>query len=244
MQFGPLSIQEHTRRPYFRLPPPHDRIIIAAPSPHDAPQIYELMNDPRIYRWVMAPPFPYLIEHAVSWLAGAKTTADAVWKELEEANAEGPDGPLKIVGECPVRSILEENEDGSYTYLGDCGIYRSRFEDIMDGEERARLVEENNARPTGDPDIIWALGDYLKPSHHGRGIMTAVVGSLLKVWGIPRMNIHCVRPVVLEGNTGSVRVFEKNGFGHNKTVADCVRIATKADLVGGLRAVHIFEWRR
>jgi hypothetical protein len=128
------------------------------------------MNDPCIYRWVLNPPFPYLIEHAVSWLAQAKTEADAVWKELEEANAEGPDGPLKIVGGCPVRSILEENEDGSYTFLGDCGFFRSRFEDTMDDEERARLVEENNARPAGHPDIIWAMGGMPAPSRVKRGL--------------------------------------------------------------------------
>jgi len=169
---------------------------------------------------------------------------DAILNELERANAENPDGPLKLVGTCPVRSILEENDDGSYTYLGGCGFMRSRFDDVMDVEERARLVEENNARPVGDPDIIWAMGDYLKPSHHGKGIMTAVVGILLNAWGIPRMNIRCVQAIVLEGNTGSVRVFEKNGFVLRKTVQDCVRMVTKAEYIGGLHTVHLLEWRR
>lgn len=101
------------------------------------------------------------MEHAVSWLTQTKGEADAIWDELQHANAESPDGPLKMVGGCPVRSILEENEDGSYTFLGDCSIDRDRFDDVMDLEERARLVKENNARPAGDPDIIWSIGGIL-----------------------------------------------------------------------------------
>ncbi|KAI9507814.1 GNAT domain-containing protein [Russula earlei] len=226
MQFTPLSIDKHTRRPYLRLSAPHQRIIIAAPSLQDAPQICELLNDPRVYRWLLSPPFPYLLEHAVSWLTEVKAEADAVWGELEQANAESPDGPLKVVGGCPVRSILEENEDGTYTYLGDCGIFRNRYEDVMDMEERARRVQENNAKPVGDPDIVWSIGDYLKPSHHGKGIMTAVVGRLMREWGIPRMNFHCVRAATMNGNTGSVRVFEKNGFVLRR---ECVDVVTKGE---------------
>jgi hypothetical protein len=98
------------------------------------------------------------MEHAISWLTQAKADADAIWNELEQASTESPDGPLKIVGGCPVRSILEENDDGSYTYLGDCGFIRHMFDDVTDAEERARLVQENNARLPGDPDIIWSMG--------------------------------------------------------------------------------------
>jgi hypothetical protein len=151
-----LSIDERTGRPYLRLPAPHQRIIIAAPSLHDASQIPDIMNDPRVYRWIVNPPFPYLMEHAVSWLTLAKADADAIWNESEQADAESPDGSL--VDGCPVRSILEENDDGSYTFLGDCGIGRSTFDEVIDVEERTRLVQENNARPAGDPDIIWSMG--------------------------------------------------------------------------------------
>jgi hypothetical protein len=169
MQFNPLSINDHAIRPFLRLPAPHQRIIIATPRLHDAPQIYELLNDPRIYRWITGPPFPYLMEHAVSWLTQAKVDADAIWNELEQANAESPDGPLKIVGGCPVRSVLEENDDGSYTYLGDCGFVRHTFDDITDVEERTRLLQENNARPAGDPSTIWSIGGMCSQTRLTRG---------------------------------------------------------------------------
>lgn len=74
--------------------------------------------------------------------------------------------------------------------------------------------------------------------------MTAIVGLLLKVWAVPRMNVRCVRAAVLEGNTGSVRVFEKNGFMLRNTVEDCICMVTKGDYAGGPHAVHFLEWRR
>jgi len=74
--------------------------------------------------------------------------------------------------------------------------------------------------------------------------MTAVVGTLLKGWGVPRMNIRCVRVITLEGNIGSVRVFEKNGFVLRKTVQDCLEMVTKGEFIGGLYSVHLLEWKQ
>ncbi|KAI0308335.1 GNAT domain-containing protein [Multifurca ochricompacta] len=243
LQFGPFLINERTGEPYLRLPAPHENIIITAPRLQDAPHICEIMNDPRVYRWVSSPPFPYFMEHATSWLSQTKAEADAVWTELKQANVEYPNGPLKIVGKCPVRSILEENADGSYTFLGDCGIDRHRYEDVIDAEEHARVVQENNARPVGDLNIIWTIGDYLRPSHQGKGIMTAVIGTLMKAWWIPRMKIRCVRPSVFEGNGGSIRVFEKNGFVLWKTVRDCMHVMAKGEFPEELRTLHLLEWQ-
>lgn len=144
----------NTGEPHLRLVTPHDHIIIVAPRLQDAAELCEIMNDPRVYRWISNPPFPYTMEDAISWLTRTKAEADAIWSELEQANAEYP----RIVGGCPISSILEENGDGSYTFLGSCAIDRYTYEDVMDIKERARLVQENNARPVGDPNIIWRIG--------------------------------------------------------------------------------------
>jgi len=168
MQFSPISIDNKNDRPYLRLPAPHQRIIIAAPRLDDGPQLLEILNDPGVYRWVTAPPYPYSMEHAVSWFTQVKADADEIWNELEKAGAESPDGPLKIVGGCPVRSILEENDDGTYTFLGTCSLERYEFDDVKDDEERTYLLQENNARPTGDPDIIWTMGSMCAQTHPTR----------------------------------------------------------------------------
>lgn len=62
------------------------------------------------------------------------------------------------------------------------------------------------------------LPDYLAASHHGRGIMSAALGTLIRYWGIPRMNARIIRAETFSGNEGSKRVFEKNGFVFEKEV--------------------------
>ena len=54
--------------------------------------------------------------------------------------------------------------------------------------------------------------------------MTAVIGTLMREWVIPRMGVRHLRPTVFEGNPGSVRVFEKNGFVVTRTVKDAVEV--------------------
>lgn len=68
-----------------------------------------------------------------------------------------PDGPLKIVDACPVRSIREVKPDGTEIFLGDIGIQRYGYEELQ-GEEKARLVDENMTKKTGDPTIVWSVG--------------------------------------------------------------------------------------
>lgn len=53
--------------------------------------------------------------------------------------------------------------------------------------------------------------DYLAPSHHGQGIMSAVFATLLNSWAIPRCNAHILQVYTYASNGASVRVFEKNG---------------------------------
>ena len=62
------------------------------------------------------------------------------------------------------------------------------------------------------------LADYLAKSHHGRGIMTAVIGAFVNGWIIPMMGGRIIRAGSYVGNTGSIRVFEKNGFATDQIV--------------------------
>jgi RimJ/RimL family protein N-acetyltransferase len=72
--------------------------------------------------------------------------------------------------------------------------------------------------------------------------MTAVVGMLMKSWGIPRMRMQFVRSSLFEGNTGSQRVFEKNGFVLYKTVQDAMHVVARGERPEGLRTVHFMQW--
>jgi len=82
--------------------------------------------------------------------------------------------------------------------------------------------------------------DYLRSSHHGKGIMSAAVGVVINQWMIAHLNAHKIRTEAIEGNTGSVRVFEKNGFKLLGTVK------TKRDNPGCSRieGIDVLEWER
>jgi len=69
-----------------------------------------------------------------------------------------PDGPLKLVGGCPVRHIREVLRDGTDVYLGDIGITRAVMEEVLDPEERKKVAQANNERAVGDPSIVWTFG--------------------------------------------------------------------------------------
>lgn len=85
-------------------------------------------------------------------------------------------------------------------------------------------------------DFVYT--DFLASSHHGRGIMTDAIDTLLNEWAIPRMNVHKILVGTFTGNKGSVRVFEKNGFTLTRTIDNHL---TKKELVYG---IHVLEWTR
>ena len=72
--------------------------------------------------------------------------------------------------------------------------------------------------------------------------MTAIVGMLMNSWWIARMKTCNVQGVIFEGNTGSIRVFEKNGFQLRKTVPDCMHVIAKGETAEELRTVHFMQW--
>jgi len=218
----PLLVDPLTGEPYLRLPKPLDDIIITPPRLSDAPSLVHNLNDPSVCKWLETPPYPYLPEHADYWLSIVMKSSDDILRELAEAGEGQADSPLPAVGGCPVRHLREVKEDGTDVFIGTIEIRRCCFQG-EDPQTRDRLQKENAERAVGDPDIVWCIGDYLASSHHGRGIMSAAVSTLLRDWAIPRMSVRRMRVETAVGNIGSVRVFEKNGFVLEKLV-DNVRI--------------------
>lgn len=70
--------------------------------------------------------------------------------------------------------------------------------------------------------------------------MSAVVCAVINQWMIPYMNAHKIDAEVFEGNVGSVRVFEKNGFKLHETV----KVDQVGQGCGRIEGVHVLEWRR
>ena len=65
---------------------------------------------------------------------------------------------------------------------------------------------------------IEEKSDYLASSHHGKGIMTAVLRTFIHEWAVPRMGVRQIRVETFADNIASRRVFEKLGFTYEKTV--------------------------
>jgi RimJ/RimL family protein N-acetyltransferase len=64
----------------------------------------------------------------------------------------------------------------------------------------------------------------LSPAAHGRGIMTAVLGTVMEKWVIPYMNGHHMYAGYLDHNIASRRVFEKNGWVFDKSEPDRIEL--------------------
>lgn len=73
--------------------------------------------------------------------------------------------------------------------------------------------------------------------------MSAAVGAVINQWMIPHLNAHKIRTGALEGNIGSVRVFEKNGL----RLLETVEVNLVGSGRGGIERIermHVLEWER
>lgn len=148
---SPLLFNEKTNEPYLRLPLPHTNIILTPPRDADNEAIVKIMNDQRVFQWLESTPYPYYLEHAKAWLEVTSRQANTVLQQLEET-------PGGFVGGCPVRILREVKDNGEESFLGDCGIGKWGFADILDPGEREKARRENDQRPPGDPGTVWGFG--------------------------------------------------------------------------------------
>lgn len=236
-QLHPLQANLRGGEPFLRLRH-HQNIILTPPRPSDTSCYLPILNDPRVHEELTGPPIPFLPEHAEAFFAKAQALSDAVLTELNASK--GVEIPL-VVGHCPVNAIREVKEDGEDAYLGDISLRRctdlrllGALVDDHTDEGKNRLASQNSRRNVGDPEIIWTIGCYLIPSHHGQGIMTDAIKTLIQTWAVPRMKVRRILVGAFGSNTSSVRVFQKNDF-ILKTIINNEGRRKSRDL-------HIFKW--
>lgn len=70
--------------------------------------------------------------------------------------------------------------------------------------------------------------------------MSAAVGAVINQWMIPHLNAHKIRAEAIEGNIGSVRVFEKNGL----KLLEMVKVERVCPGRERVERVHVLEWER
>lgn len=149
----PLQINPSNGEPYIQLPAPHDNIRITPPRLSDVAALTEMLNSPTIYPHIYAPPFPFLEEHAVDYIKRGKAECEAAFERIKDGVlAERTD---YFANAAPVRFIREVLPDGTDLCIGDMAFGRNHFPEIDDKEERVRILEKNNSKEEGDPEIIW-----------------------------------------------------------------------------------------
>ncbi|KAK7031492.1 gnat family [Favolaschia claudopus] len=226
-----LEYNAKTGEPFLRLAPPFSNFIITPPRiEDDVDASVEIMNDPFVYKW-MGRTTPYNAELAERWIRTVKVETDAAVEKLKGATEPG-----SALSACPVRHMREELADGKTVFVGDVGLVRSGWTEIVDAEERARLVAANAARLAGDPEIVWHIGYYLAPGQQGRGLMTAAVKRMIE-FGVAWMNVKYIKSSAFEGNHGSLKVQQKNGFVEVDKLVDHVQVGEER------RTLVLMEWR-
>jgi len=229
---APLQVNPLTGEPFLRLNLTGIHVILTPPRLSDPDYIVPILNDSRVNRNLLSTPIPYTKGDGVEWITRAR---DKAYKVIEQMKA-----GQQYVDTCPAHILREVTESGEEIYVGDCSIGLSRFFEIGDAQERERKLQENASKELGDPSIEWIFGDFLAPSHHGRGIMTAAVASVID-FATVRMAAQTITATPYHGNIASVRVFEKNGFRLEETIPDVLQLP--ANRGGGKAGLHVLRWR-
>ena len=70
--------------------------------------------------------------------------------------------------------------------------------------------------------------------------MSAAVDAIINQWMVPHLNAHKICTGVLEGNIGSVRVFEESGL----RLLETVKVEWIGPGCGQVEGMHVLEWER
>ncbi|KAF7327828.1 N-acetyltransferase domain-containing protein [Mycena kentingensis (nom. inval.)] len=210
-QLHPLQVNPKTGEPFLNLPNRDGlNIILTPPRTSDIDEMVAVHSDERVYYWLTGTPQPYTAANAKWWLE--ENAIPEAQKALAALEAARDKPELILVDSCPVTIIRQVKEDGTDTLVGglDFTLARREFELDGTGWEPSDVLSAPQRLP--DKPDIWTVGYYVAPSHHGLGLMSSAFKTVLDAWGIPRMGIRSLRVSALTGNTGSLRVFEKNGL--------------------------------
>lgn len=159
--------------PYLPLPlttsPP---LLLTPQRPTDVPRIVDTLTDPAVGLQLIGPPWPFTGADAHSWGELLRVQAEEVFRELKartelaqvttEEPLEGgiggaaPAGTRRWPIPAPKMHALRRADTGDWA--GDFGVTRWQFDDVADPAERKRLIDENEAKDTFDPTVIWTYG--------------------------------------------------------------------------------------
>ncbi|GAA5958916.1 hypothetical protein JCM8115_000688 [Rhodotorula mucilaginosa] len=219
--------------PYLPLPlttsPP---LILTPQRPTDVSRIVETLTDPAVGMQLIGPPWPFKAEDAHSWGESLRAQAKEVFRDLkarteqlgeistngygEERGTERPAGDetktKKRRWPIPAPKIHSLRRADNGAWAGDFGVTRWQFDNVVDAEEKQRLIDENEAKEVLDPTVIWTYGFYLHPELHGKGLMSQVLESMLSTYFDDYLGANEVRGAAYASNPASLKTQERCGF--------------------------------
>lgn len=253
---------DHLVEPYLPLPlttsPP---LILTPQRPTDVSRIVETLTDPAVGMQLIGPPWPFKAEDAHSWGESLRAQAKEVFRDLkarteqlgeistngygEERGTERPAGDetktKKRRWPIPAPKIHSLRRADNGAWAGDFGVTRWQFDNVVDAEEKQRLIDENEAKEVLDPTVIWTYGCksqalrvslssvptppadtqrnsfpplavYLHPELHGKGLMSQVLESMLSTYFDDYLGANEVRGAAYASNPASLKTQERCGF--------------------------------
>ncbi|KAJ7724729.1 hypothetical protein DFH07DRAFT_854603 [Mycena maculata] len=187
-----------TGEPYIPFPAPLERFYLGAMRKSDIPHDVAMMNDIRVVRTVVGPPFPNPLINTQRWFVRER----AFVVELFAAYTEGKflpatSSPFNVVRECL--------PDGSEEYVGQVTLGPM-------GPQKKRLTPVNDAWEDWRATQVHSMGAVLRPEYHRKGIASAAVRLVLNEWAVPQMGCTEIHAQCFVSNLGSYKLWEKYGF--------------------------------
>jgi RimJ/RimL family protein N-acetyltransferase len=241
---------------------------IIPPQP-DIDAAFTALNDERVHPYLESPPYPYKREHAVDFHRMMYEDCQHILHHPSEQQGLYNGCPFRDIRDT---SLSPAGSVSQAPKVGDILISRYPFYEFPpDSEQRAKAQAYNNSLAVGHEDLVWGIGCmppfffpfllhfslpfslyvliYLKvwllPSQHGKGIMSAVLNTLIAEWLIPKMKVHVLKSSALVGNEGSVRVHQKCGFVLEQTIEKGTRDMPSYKFGGGgRRDLYVLKWVR
>ncbi|KAJ7696954.1 hypothetical protein B0H17DRAFT_928851 [Mycena rosella] len=185
--------------PYIPLPAPFERFYLGVMRHWDTPHDVAMMNDIRVARTLVGPPFPLPVRASKNWLLKERRDVTAIFAAYAE-------GKFLPAGTAPFSILRELKPDGSEVYVGQVTVFYC-------GDDTKRLTPVNAAwEEWRTRTKVWEIGAAIHPDYQRTGLATAAVDVFMHQWVIPQMGATELRAQCFASNLGSVKLWQKYGF--------------------------------
>ncbi|KAJ7087148.1 acyl-CoA N-acyltransferase [Mycena epipterygia] len=213
--------------PHIPLPAPFERFYLGVMRHSDTPHDVAMMNDIRVARTLVGPPFPLPVSASQRWLAKERADVTALFAMYAE-------GTFRPAGTSPFSILREIKPDGSEVYAGQvtlfyCGNGTKRLSPVNEEWEDWRAREK-----------VWEIGAAIHPDYWRTGLASAGVKLILNEWAIAHMGCTELRAECFASNLGSVKLWEKFGFVEEPALRSTVTVSEAKG--GGEEPSVVFVW--